>query len=173
MLQDIDAAEYHEHHYGLTPERWDWVGRRSYWVTGAGTGYGRCIACGLAATGAQVFLTGRRVKKLQESIDTIASLDIPTENCRIVEADLTDYNEIVKACDRVRDSCRSLSGLVNNAAIFLIKDILDTTTSDWDHVINTNPKGTFLCTRAVSRYMMEQRNGTIFNITLINKIICH
>ncbi|MFC2041854.1 SDR family NAD(P)-dependent oxidoreductase, partial [Chloroflexota bacterium] len=90
VMEDADPARWREHLYGLTPERWQSLGGKSFWITGAGTGYGRSIACALAAAGAKVFLTGRREEKLQESIEEVKSLKIPTDRCFMVRADISN-----------------------------------------------------------------------------------
>lgn len=150
-FQDADPAKWSEHLFGLTPERWAYLNEKSFWVTGAGTGYGRCIACGLAAAGARVFLTGRREEKLKESIQEIASLGIPAERCHIVTADLTLYEEITAAVTKVRSICGELHGLVNNAALpehsQTGKPLQHNTPDRWDKMLATNVAAPWLLTR--------------------------
>lgn len=151
-FQDADPAKWRDHLFGLTPERWADLKGKSFWITGAGTGYGRCIACGLAAAGAQVFLTGRREEKLRESIQEIASFGIPTEKCHIVTADLTLYEEIMMAATQVKNMCEALHGLVNNAAIpeqsGAGKPLQYNTPGQWDKMISTNVTAPWLLTRS-------------------------
>jgi NAD(P)-dependent dehydrogenase (short-subunit alcohol dehydrogenase family)/radical SAM superfamily enzyme YgiQ (UPF0313 family)/Tfp pilus assembly protein PilF len=157
-VNDVDPAKWREHLYGLTPERWASLRGKSFWVTGAGSGYGRCIACGLAAAGAQVFLTGRRTEKLKESIQEISSLGIPTENCHIVKADITNSNNILTACDQVKSLCYALHGLVNNAALPTSPGTPNPlqvgSLEYWNKMIATNVTAPWLITRTIFPHML-------------------
>ena len=64
IVQNVDPAGWKTHRFGLNPQRWGRLKDKSFWITGAGTGYGRCMAVALASAEAQVFLTGRRRWKL-------------------------------------------------------------------------------------------------------------
>ena len=68
---------------------------------------------------------------------------------------------------QVIDTFGSLDILVNNAGITRDNLILRMKEADWDDVINTNLKGVFNCTKAVTRQMMKQRNGRIINISSV------
>ena len=57
--------------------------------------------------------------------------------------------------------------LVNNAGVTKDNLLMRMKEEEWDTVINTNLKGVFLCTKAVSRYMMRQRHGRIVNIASV------
>ncbi len=158
MFQNVDPTKWREHLYNLTPERWTSLGGKSFWVTGAGTGYGRAIACGLAAAGSQVFLTGRRRNKLLETIEEISSLQIPKEKCHIVEADITNYDDILTACNRVKSLCRTLHGLVNNAAIpsrpGSLHPLQEDPLESWDKTMATNVTAPWLITRTIFPHML-------------------
>jgi 3-oxoacyl-[acyl-carrier protein] reductase len=151
--KNVDPARWKEHLYGLTSDRWASFQGKSYWITGAGTGYGRAITCALATAGAQTFLTGRRKEKLEETIEEISSMKIPTSNCHIVEADITDYNEILQACNRVKSLCKGLNGLINNAAIpskpGSAKPLQEDSLEYWNKMMNTNVTAPWLLTRTI------------------------
>ena len=169
VLQDVDPTKWKEHLYNLPPERWTSLQGKSFWITGAGTGYGRAIACGLAAAGCQVFLTGRRRNKLQETIEEISSMQIGTDNCHIVEADITNYDEMVRACDKVTSLCGGLHGLVNNAAISsrlgspypLQQDPLEY----WNKTIATNVTAPWLIMRTIFPHMCASGQVRVLFIT--------
>ena len=61
--------------------------------------------------------------------------------------------------------------LVNNAGVTKDNLLMRMKEEEWDTVINTNLKGVFLCTKAVSRYMMRQRHGRIINIASVVGVI--
>ena len=169
VIQNVDPAKWREHLYGLTPERWRSLHGKSFWITGAGTGYGRCLACGLAAAGAQVFLTGRRVRKLQESIEEIISLRIPTEKCHVIEADIRDPEHILRACDKVKNLCKALEGLVNNAAIpsnpETSNPFQDNSLEYWNRMMNVNVTAPWFLTRSIFPHMRASSHVRALFIT--------
>lgn len=162
-MEKADPAKWSEHLFNLTPERWESLKERSFWITGAGTGYGRCLACALAAAGAQVFLTGRRAHKLQESIDEMRTLGIPTDKCFIIPADISDEAQILNACERVKNLSPGLSGLVNNAAVPSHPGISSPLQNDspqyWDHMMRVNVTAPWLLTRTIFPHML--RSGRV------------
>ena len=117
VLKDPDPQDWNDHHYGLPWERWERLGIRSYWITGAGTGFGRALAVALASTGAQVFLSGRRAEKLYQSLEEMRAFGIDIERSHILPLDITSTNAIIEARRYVELHCGSIHGLINNAAI--------------------------------------------------------
>src|SRR5215467_11840814 len=70
-----DAPEnWRQPRFGLSPWRWAELAGKSFWIIGAGTGFGQAIAMAIATAGARVFLSGRRVAKLGETIDMARAL---------------------------------------------------------------------------------------------------
>lgn len=164
VLENGDPRCWKEHLFGLPPERWGRLGGKSFWITGAGTGYGRSISCALAAADAQVFLTGRRIEKLRETLDEASSLfGINTERCHLIPADITCYEDILQASEKVRSLCDSLYGLVHSAAIPSKPGsqypLADDPAEYWDKIMATNVKAPWLLTRTIFPHMM--RNGEI------------
>jgi NAD(P)-dependent dehydrogenase (short-subunit alcohol dehydrogenase family) len=155
----LDPRQWQKHLFGLPRRRWAYLKDKSFWITGAGTGYGRCIAIALAAAGAKVFLTGRRKQKLDETIQEIEKLRIPSQLCYPVPADITDCRQIKKACDTVISSCDELHGLVNNAALPARGDVhrplLDGSIEDWERIITTNVTAPWFLTRTILPHMLK------------------
>ena len=116
-IREWPAASWRDHRFGLAPERWARLSQRSFWITGAGTGFGRSMAVALACAGAQVFLTGRRREKLEETRREVDALGGNSARCVSVPADITREDEVEAACRIIRENCSTLHGLVNNAAI--------------------------------------------------------
>ncbi len=85
--------------------------------------------------------------------------------------DVTNGESVQKTIDAVIEKWGRLDILVNNAGI--TKDTLFPRMSDeqWDDVINTNLRGTFLFMRAVTRPMMQQRYGRIINISSVSGLM--
>lgn len=132
-------------------------------ITGGSRGIGHGIALYLAEKGAQVILTynsnpeaaEETVKKLKGSGHTALQLDVKNE-----ESVDTLFKSILEKYDR-------LDGLVNNAGITKDQLLLRMKAEDFDQVIQTNLRGTFLCTRAASKLMLKARRGSIVNVTSV------
>ena len=118
-------------------------------VTGASRGIGRAIALQLASEGAKVVVNySGSEQKAQEVVEEIKA----------------NGGEAMKTA---LDTYGSIDILVNNAGITRDNLLMRMKDDEWDDVINTNLKGVFLCTKAVTRQMMKQRAGRIINISSI------
>jgi 3-oxoacyl-[acyl-carrier protein] reductase len=137
-------------------------------VTGASRGLGRAIAIGLGAAGAKVACVARDASKLAETVGAIQQIGGTAE---AFSCDVTSADNVQKTIDSVIEKWGRLDILVNNAGI--TKDTLFPRMSDeqWDDVINTNLRGTFLFMRAVTRPMMQQRYGRIINMSSVSGLM--
>jgi 3-oxoacyl-[acyl-carrier protein] reductase len=137
-------------------------------VTGASRGLGHAIALGLARAGARVACVARNAEKLQA---TVAEISAAGGTARAFECDVTSGESVQKTIDAVLETWDKLSILVNNAGI--TRDTLIPRMADeqWDEVINTNLRGAFLFTRAVTRPMMQARYGRIVNIASVSGLM--
>ena len=130
-------------------------------VTGGGRGIGRALARALAAAGASVALAGRTSDDLELVASEIAAaggvaIGIPT--------DVTDGEQVETLVKRTVAELGGLDILVNNAGVLRNGPLLETTDEDWDSVMDTNLRGTFLCTRAAGRVLTGQGAGKVINI---------
>jgi NAD(P)-dependent dehydrogenase (short-subunit alcohol dehydrogenase family) len=141
-------------------------------VTGAGSGLGRTIARALLGAGWQVALAGRREELLTETAKPAESTKPaeiagwPAENALVVPTDVTSLPSVAALFDAVRDRWGRLDLLVNNAGLFgpaAPADEIDL--ADWQHVVDTNLTGAFLCAQHAVRMMKAQdpRGGRIIN----------
>ena len=170
VLENADPKNWKEHMFGISQERWKRFSDQAFWITGAGTGYGRSMTGALAASGAKVFLTGRRIEKLEESLGEIRNVfGIDTENCHLILADLRREEEILRACEEVRGLCDNLSGLVNNAAVpskpGSMYPFLNDTLEDWQKTIDTNVTAPWLLTRTILPHMLKDSETRVLFIT--------
>lgn len=164
-MENADPTQWDKHHFGLSPERWKNLNGKAFWVTGAGTGYGKAIAVALAAAGAQIFLTGRRQFKLLETLDEMKAYGIPTRNCHLIEADICDPEQIKMACKKVENSCASLYGLVNNAALTSNGSFQNESPESWDRLMRTNVTAGWLLTREIFGHMSKGNSLRILFMT--------
>jgi 3-oxoacyl-[acyl-carrier protein] reductase len=134
-------------------------------VTGASRGIGKAIALALAAAGAKVACVARSVDKLGETADAIRAAGGTAE---VFACDVANSESVENVVNAVTEKWGRLDIVVNNAGI--TRDTLTPRMQDqdWDDVINTNLRGTFLFTRAATRPMMQKRYGRIINISSVS-----
>lgn len=137
-------------------------------VTGASQGIGRAIAVTLARSGAMVACVARNAEKLAE---TVAAVEAAGGTAAAFSCDVTSGDSVQKVVDEVAERWGKIHILVNNAGITRDTLIPRMSDDDWDSVINTNLRGTFLFTRAVTRPMMQARYGRIINISSVSGIM--
>lgn len=163
VLQSPDPAFWRNHRFGLPPARWELLDGKSFWITGAGTGYGRCISLALAAAGARVFISGRRIEKLRETLDEGAALGIDVGHCVPVPIDITLESDLARATGVIRKFTAShLYGLVNSAALPQPDagpyPLADQTAAAWTELLTTNVTGQWLTSKAALP-LMDKGDG--------------
>ncbi|CDO02268.1 3-oxoacyl-ACP reductase FabG [Oceanobacillus picturae] len=134
-------------------------------VTGASRGIGREIALELARQGANVAVnfSGNEAKAQQvvEEIKAIGRKAIK------VQADVANETSVKEMVKEVIGEFGTLDILVNNAGVTRDNLLMRMKEEEFDQVINTNLKGVFVCTKAVTRQMMKQKAGQIINVSSI------
>ncbi len=151
IQQFLDPASWRDHRFGLPSPRWRALSGKTAWITGAGTGYGRCIAVALAAAGAHVILSSRRTEKLNESIAEMRSLGIPTDNTAAIPLDITDSGSVEAAAAEVRRRFGPAHFLIHSAAVSPVGlpwPLTSMTPEQWNRIIGTNVTGAWLMCRA-------------------------
>ncbi len=138
-------------------------------VTGASRGIGRATALALAEAGANVVVnyagSTDKANEVAEQIRAIGREAI-TYQCNVSDSDAVQA--------MIKDTIAKfgkLDILVNNAGITRDNLLMRMKEDEWDDVIDTNLKGVFLCTKAVTRQMMKQRSGRIINVASIVGVI--
>lgn len=138
---------------------------KSALVTGASRGIGREIALELAREGADVAVNfAGSEAKAKEVVELIQAMG---RKAIAIQANISSGEDVQKMVDETINQFGKLDIMVNNAGITRDQLLMRMKESDWDDVINTNLKGVFLCTKAVTRQMMKQRYGRIINISSI------
>lgn len=168
ILQQLDPAAWRQHRFGLPVRRWQALAARCFWVTGAGTGFGRSIAVALAAAGAHVFLSGRRAEKLLECMEEMRRLGI-SDGAVPLPLDITDADAVSAAAAAIKRQQGSLYGLVNAAALPQPSagswPLMDMRMSQWEQLLRTNVTGQWLVTRAALPMMTEGAAGRVLFLT--------
>lgn len=131
-------------------------------ITGAGRGMGRAIALGLGKKNVKIALTGRRQELLNKVAKEIKDFGGSSKTFLL---DVTDNEQAEAVSKEVFEEWGSIDILVNNAGVILYDTpVWETTLEDWNFIIDTNLKGTFLLCKAVLPYMMKRGEGYIINI---------
>ena len=134
-------------------------------VTGASRGIGRAIALELANQGADVVVNySGNEEKAKSVVEEILSSG---SRASAVQCDVSDSDSVAAMLKRTIDEFGKVDILVNNAGITKDNLLMRMKEEEWDQVINTNLKGVFLCTKAVTRPMMKQRKGRIINVASV------
>ncbi|MFJ6207782.1 3-oxoacyl-[acyl-carrier-protein] reductase [Lysinibacillus sp. NPDC092081] len=134
-------------------------------VTGASRGIGRSIALKLADAGAKVVVNYSGSQAKAEEV--VATIQENGGEAIAIQASVSKTEEVTALMDAAVKTFGSLDILVNNAGITRDNLLMRMKEDEWDDVLDTNLKGVFLCTKAVSRQMMKQRAGRIINISSI------
>lgn len=131
-------------------------------VTGASSGIGRASALALAREGATLVLTARRKQRLQHVETEIRSLG---GESAIIVGDATNEKTAAECVTSAVDRFGTLDILVNNAGVGNYKNLVDTSAEEYDELMVTNVRSTFLFTRHAVPVMMNQRSGIILMIS--------
>ena len=133
-------------------------------VTGSARGIGQAIALDLARNGADLVICDVKVEWLSETEAALKELGAKV-TCK--ELDVTNAEASQKVINEIAEENGRIDILVNNAGITRDGLLMRMSEEDWDAVLTVNLKGTFNCTKAVTRIMMKQRSGSIINIASV------
>jgi len=137
-------------------------------VTGAGRGIGRAIALKFAAEGADVVC----VSRTQENSDKVATeVRALGRKAWAFAVDVADSGAVNAAAEKILAEAGRVDILVNNAGVTRDGLLMRMSDADWDAVLDTNLKGTFLVTKAFTRAFVKQRSGRIINVASIIGLI--
>lgn len=134
-------------------------------VTGSGQGIGRATAQRLAKLGADIIVNYR--SNTEAANETKASIETLGRRCAIVQADVSQEEEVTRLFAEATKALGPIAILVNNAGTTRDKLILQMSLVDFEHVLDSNLRSAFLCTKAALRPMMKARWGRIINIASV------
>jgi len=130
-------------------------------VTGGSRGIGRAIALLFAEAGAKVVVASRNVPDLEKVSDEIRGLG---GEAMAVQANIALKADVDALVTKAVERFGTVDILVNNAAVNVMRPLLDLREDGWDKVMNVGLKGYFLCTQAAARVMVKQKSGNIISI---------
>ncbi|KKK74695.1 hypothetical protein LCGC14_2881210 [marine sediment metagenome] len=138
-------------------------GRTAIVTAAAGAGIGQAVARIFLEEGAQVLITdahARRVEEVGKQLSEEFGRDVPT-----LEVDVRNTEQVSAMVDASRERFGRVDILFNNAGINKLSPIWEMDDETWQLVIDVNLTGTFNCVRAVLPVMIEQKSGSIVNMS--------
>jgi len=134
-------------------------------VTGGGRGIGRAVAVRLANEGANVAISYRSNDTAAEEV--AEEVRAAEAQCEIFKGDVASHEDVDVLFKRVGEALGPVEILVNNAGLTRDNLMMRMKESEFDEVLSTNLKGTYLCTRAALRPMIRARWGRIVNVSSV------
>jgi glucose 1-dehydrogenase len=149
-------------------------------VTGGSSGIGQAIAVRLGEEGVNVAVN--YVGRPQGAEETRDQIDHGVQICMkelaaagthpiLVEADVSQEDQVVAMFDRVREEYGRIDILVNNAGIQVAAESHELTAEQFDKVLAVNLRGAFLCAREAVRSFLDQASGSIVNVSSVHQLI--
>lgn len=136
------------------------LNNKSAVVTGGGSGIGRAIATLFAQQGAVVHIVER---DLQAAEDTVKEIISAGGSAFAYQCDVSDQAQV----EDIFKTIGTIEILINNAGIAHVGNVENTSTADFDRVMNVNVKGAYNCLHAVVPMMKSQGGGVILNTASI------
>ncbi|MFV1970529.1 MAG: 3-oxoacyl-[acyl-carrier-protein] reductase [Acidimicrobiia bacterium] len=137
-------------------------------VTGASRGIGRAIALTLADDGFAIAVNYASSSEKAEAV--VAQIKSGGGHAIAVQGDVSDPDAVAGMFETITAELGPVSVLVNNAGIADDGLLLRMNADQWDHVISTNLRSVFLCTKAALRGMLRAKAGRIINISSVSGI---
>jgi 3-oxoacyl-[acyl-carrier protein] reductase len=134
-------------------------------VTGGGRGIGREIALALAAAGADVAINDFAGRKLCDEV--AAEVRDMGRRAFVVMADVGDEAAVTAMIEQTEKELGPLGVVVNNAGITRDNVVMLIDSADFDAVIRTHLRGTFLVSKAAAKKMFRRRSGVIINMSSV------
>lgn len=140
-------------------------------ITGGAGGQGAAEAELFIAAGAQVVITD------MDAMAGAATADKLGDACTFIEHDVTSEQAWTTVVDTVAKQHGKIDVLINNAGVFKLVSMQETSLDLWNHIIAVNQTGVFLGMRTVAPIMTKHKTGSIVNISSIAGLVgtprCH
>ncbi|MEQ9640973.1 MAG: glucose 1-dehydrogenase [Alphaproteobacteria bacterium] len=127
-------------------------------VTGAQQGIGAAIAVALAEAGADIAINYQNEATAKP---VAAKVEAAGRKAVLVPGDVSDMAAPAAMVKATVDAFGGIDILINNAGVFPRHTMLEATEADWDLIHNVNLKGTFFCSQAAARAMIERGQGGV------------
>ena len=139
--------------------------KKVVFVTGASRGIGKEVALKYAENGYNVVINYASDKTDVKSLKK--EFEEKNVETIIEKADVTNSNQIEELVKKAIEKFGKIDVLVNNAGITKDNLLMRMSEEEFDKVIEVNLKGTYIVTKAVTKYMMKKRSGSIINLSSV------
>jgi dehydrogenase/reductase SDR family member 4 len=130
-------------------------------VTGGSRGIGKAIALGFAEAGADITIADIN---FDEATKTVAEIKALHRRALAVETNISIKSQVDNMVAKTVEELGTIDILVNDAAINIMRPLIDLREDGWDKVMNVDLKGYFLCSQAAAKVMMGKQRGNIINM---------
>jgi 3-oxoacyl-[acyl-carrier protein] reductase len=131
-------------------------------ITGASAGIGHASVKALAREGAKLVLTARRQQRLEQLVAEAKQLGT---DAIFVAGDAREESTARQTAEQAIKSFGQIDILINNAGVGNYKNLVDTSAEEYDDMMNSNVRSSFLFTRHVVPHMIKQRQGLILLVS--------
>jgi NAD(P)-dependent dehydrogenase (short-subunit alcohol dehydrogenase family) len=145
----------------------DLTGRTAL-ITGGGAGFGRSIALGFADYGCQVAVADIDFAKAEETARQVCRAGV---RCLPLQVDVAEPDAILRMAHETEQHFGTVDILVNSAGVPQHDPAESTPVATWDHVLDVNLRGTFLCCQAAGRMMLRKGGGAIINFSSVAGVV--
>ena len=133
-------------------------------ITGAGAGIGRATAALFAKNGAKVIVTDIKEAEGQETVEKIKA---DGGEALFLAHDVASEEQWQRVLAAAKDRFGGIDVLVNNAGIYIIAPLAETTLEQWNRLFSINVTGVFLGAKHVVPYLAERGGGSIINLSSV------
>lgn len=130
-------------------------------VTGGASGIGRAISLTLAGFGAKVVIADWAIDQAQKVVGEIKKSG---GKAFAIKTDVTNHRNVKQMVNATIKKYGKIDILVNNAGIMSRCTVMDMKEDEFDRTLEVNLKGVVLCSQAVAKHMIAQKNGKIVNV---------
>ncbi len=138
-------------------------------ITGGSRGIGKAMALGYAREGANVVIAARTTEEKAKLPGTIQKTAQEVEKlggkALAIKCDVTKEEDVQNMVRQTLEQFGRVDVMVNNAAVAFNAPFLEMPLRRWELVLSVNLTGTFLCCQAVLPQMIQQKSGSIINIS--------
>jgi len=143
------------------------LNRKTAIITGASRGIGKAISFILAEAGVNLSLISRNENLLIENCEKIKAMGT---NVIYFKTDVRNKEEVLAAVNRSLQEFTRIDILINCAGINIRGTVEDFSEENYEKIMSTNLKGTFMFSQAVGKQMIENKNGKIINIASLSSV---
>ena len=137
-------------------------------ITGASMGLGEAIALLFAREGARVTVADIADEKGEE---TVGQIEAEGGEATFMHVDVSQTADVERMVNATVETFGHLDILVSNVGLQVNKNVVDTTEEEWDHVLNTNLRSMFLCSKWAIPQMIKNGGGNIVLISSLSGLV--